>query len=137
MNNLSSKKGRRSGELGHPVTVGHQTQRLGRNHLNHSTARSLRSNTVYPLIDNHSSPLDAHAHTTANTADEHSHHHHHPNHPQAKRKQMSGPRNPFRNNAVNPGSRYLIVTCGFGVRRTARFTRTSRPAPANNARPMR
>ena len=35
---------------------------------------------------------------------------------------------------MKSGSRYLMVTCGFGVRRTARFTRTSRPVPANTAR---
>lgn len=31
----------------------------------------------------------------------------------------------------------LTVTCGFGVRRTARFTLTSRPVSANNARAAR
>lgn len=49
----------------------------------------------------------------------------------------ASPRRPLRNSSVKSGSRYLIVTCGFGVRRTARFTRTSRPVPANSARAER
>lgn len=41
---------------------------------------------------------------------------------------------PLRNSSVKSGSRYLTSTCGFGVRRTARLTFTSRPVPANRAR---
>ena len=52
-------------------------------------------------------------------------------------RRVPGPRSASRNRLVKSGSRYLIVTCGFGVRRTARFTRTSRPVPANSARAVR
>ena len=47
------------------------------------------------------------------------------------------PRSPLRNSSMKSGSKYLMVTCGFGVRRTARFTRTCRPVPANSARAER
>lgn len=49
----------------------------------------------------------------------------------------ASPRSPLRNSSVKSGSRYLMITCGFGVRRTARFTRASRPVPANSARAER
>jgi hypothetical protein len=45
-----------------------------------------------------------------------------------------GVRTPRKNNSTKSDSRYLIVTWGFGVRRTTRFTRTSRLVPSNNAR---
>lgn len=60
-----------------------------------------------------------------------------PANPVSRLPSGASPRSPFRNRSMKSGSRYLMVTCGFGVRRTAMFTRTSRPVPANNARAER